>query len=263
MKPVTLFSWGYWGWGNATAELRRMFDAVETARGFAPPLFVDIRYSRSVRAKGFQGGAFARRVGPARYRWLRSLGNKAIATGSKTAMAINDPKGVEELLDIATEAAVEKRRVVFFCACECPRCEGKTNCHRDLVGTLVLKAARERSANIQVVEWPGGEPSALEVALPAETVKAIFRGRFYLPYGKQLSLADAGGIAFGSRLTVRSSAGDFLALVGPARCQLSEWVLPLSHWWKLPVPDPEDDAEPGAESERLRAQRGYNPRSST
>ncbi len=35
-----------------------MVDAVEHARGFAPPLFVDVRVRRSVRALGFRDRAF-------------------------------------------------------------------------------------------------------------------------------------------------------------------------------------------------------------
>lgn len=74
MKPITVFSWGYWDWGNATRELVRAVDAVEAARGFNPPLFVDARFSRSVRAKGFNGNAFAQVVGSARYEWMQGLG---------------------------------------------------------------------------------------------------------------------------------------------------------------------------------------------
>jgi hypothetical protein len=48
-------------------------DAVEKARGFAPPLFVDIRISRSVRAPGFNRAPFEGVVGKSRYRWLDDL----------------------------------------------------------------------------------------------------------------------------------------------------------------------------------------------
>jgi hypothetical protein len=50
MPTTTLFTWGYYGWGNATPQLVEAVDAVEHSRGFAPPLFVDIRIRRSVRA---------------------------------------------------------------------------------------------------------------------------------------------------------------------------------------------------------------------
>jgi hypothetical protein len=38
MKPMTMFSWGYYGWGNATAQFVQAADAAEAARGFAPPM---------------------------------------------------------------------------------------------------------------------------------------------------------------------------------------------------------------------------------
>lgn len=58
MKHLTAFSWGYWGWGNHTRDFVRTVDAIECARGMRPPLFIDIRFSRSVRALGFRGSAF-------------------------------------------------------------------------------------------------------------------------------------------------------------------------------------------------------------
>jgi hypothetical protein len=42
MNTTTIFSWGYYGWGNATPQLIEAVDAVETSRGFEPPIFVDI-----------------------------------------------------------------------------------------------------------------------------------------------------------------------------------------------------------------------------
>jgi hypothetical protein len=67
MTTITLFSWGYWGWGNATRQFVEAVDAAEAAREFAPPLFVDVRISRSVRAAGFRDHAFEQLVGKDRY----------------------------------------------------------------------------------------------------------------------------------------------------------------------------------------------------
>ena len=50
MTKTTIFTWGYYGWGNATPQLLAAVDAVETNRGFEPPNFVDIRIRRTVRA---------------------------------------------------------------------------------------------------------------------------------------------------------------------------------------------------------------------
>jgi hypothetical protein len=55
---ITLFSWGYWGWGNATEQLVESADLAEKKRGFKPPVFVDIRRKRQGRAKGFVGDAW-------------------------------------------------------------------------------------------------------------------------------------------------------------------------------------------------------------
>ena len=80
---TTIFSWGYYGWGNHTSRLVEAVDAVETGRGFEPPLFVDIRIRRSVRAVGFTGSAFETLLGKDRHRWMRSLGNKFIETRTR------------------------------------------------------------------------------------------------------------------------------------------------------------------------------------
>jgi hypothetical protein len=49
---ITLFSWGYWGWGNATEQLVESANLAEKKRGLKPPVFVDIRRKRQGRAKG-------------------------------------------------------------------------------------------------------------------------------------------------------------------------------------------------------------------
>ncbi len=109
---ITLFSWGYWGWGNATARVVEAFDKAEESREFRPPLFVDARLRRQGRAKGFVGNAFRDLVGPSRYCWIQDLGNLAIATGSG-GVQIKNPAAVAELLDLALQAADERRRVIF------------------------------------------------------------------------------------------------------------------------------------------------------
>ena len=46
MAVITIFSWGYWGWGNATRELVQGIDAVEQS----------CRVSRDVHADGVAQG---------------------------------------------------------------------------------------------------------------------------------------------------------------------------------------------------------------
>ena len=76
---LTMFSWGYWGWGNATKQLVESVDLAEKRRGFRPPIFVEIRILRQGRAKGFVGSVFRDLVGASRYRWMPDLGNLAVA----------------------------------------------------------------------------------------------------------------------------------------------------------------------------------------
>src|SRR5438874_12696499 len=115
MEPLTLFSWGYWGWGTCVPRLMEAVDAAEAARGYRPPMFVDIRISRSVRAPGFRGEAFAKLVGASRYVWMDDLGNEAIV--QRGELRIKNPDAAEILFDLATEHAKKRQRVVFFCAC--------------------------------------------------------------------------------------------------------------------------------------------------
>lgn len=82
MQPITLFTFGYWGWGNATPQLIQGVDAVERSRGFKPPMFVDTRIRRAGRAIGFQGAAFEKLLGANRHRWMPKLGNKGILSRS-------------------------------------------------------------------------------------------------------------------------------------------------------------------------------------
>jgi hypothetical protein len=67
VNHLSAFSWGYWGWGSHTSDLIKAADSVEQDRGRSPPLFVDIRFRRSVRAIGFRESAFAQTVGADRY----------------------------------------------------------------------------------------------------------------------------------------------------------------------------------------------------
>ena len=116
MKSVTLFSWGYYGWGNYTNQLVEAADAVEAKRGFNPPVFVDVRISRMVRAPGLREKVFEKLLGPERYRWMKSLGNKAIEDDTLDSMQIAEPKAVKDLLDLAVHETNENnRRLIFFC----------------------------------------------------------------------------------------------------------------------------------------------------
>ncbi len=224
---TTLFTWGYYGWGNATPQLVEAVDAVETSRGFEPPLFVDIRIRRTVRAKGFQGNAFEKLLGPSRHRWMKSLGNKFIQTHSGPSIQIADPSAADELLDLAVEAAQRKQRLLFFCSCQWPRCDGEIACHRTTVAGLVLAAAKKRGVPVEIVEWPGGEPKQINLDVTPQVFAAVRKGRMTVPLGKQPDLAEVAGLPWCSIATLQSNGQKFHRVVGPAIRQPDQWVLPV------------------------------------
>jgi hypothetical protein len=224
---TTLFSWGYWGWGNATRQLVQAVDASEEACGFAPPLFVDVRFLRGVRAAGFRDHAFEQLLGEHRYVWLRSLGNRSIERRTGPRIQIAEPSAAAELLDLGLAAAKERRRVLFFCACERPIKESGESCHRVQVAKLVRRAAQARGVALETVEWPGGEVDSLDLHVSDTTLRAIQRGRAYLPLAEPVQLARVAGLAWGSRTRLRSGAEELTAVTGPARFQRGGWSLPM------------------------------------
>lgn len=230
MEPLTLFTWGYWGWGTATDQLIQAVDAVEAARGYRPPLFVDIRISRSVRAPGFNGRAFELAVGASRYRWIDALGNVGILDGG--SLRIKDPSAADTLLDIAKASASTRQRVLFFCSCEFPGVEGN-GCHRVTVARLVLTAAKRRRILTQVVEWPGGEPllEGFRLQLSPYALDKALRSGKTIPLEEPVRLAAMAGVPWCSVVDLRYQGGDdeepFLRITGPARYKKGGWYLPI------------------------------------
>jgi hypothetical protein len=225
--PVTLFTFGYYGWGNATPQLVEAVDAVETSRGFEPPIFVDIRIRRNVRAKGFVGNAFEKLLGPSRHRWMKSLGNKFIQTRTGPNIQIAEPSAGNNLLDLALASAGHKQRLLFFCSCQWPRYDGEIACHRSTVAELVLNAAQRRGEPVEVVEWPGGKPGYVNLDVTPQVVAAVKRGRMTVPLDKQPDLAVVAGLPWGSIATVCSDGKKLHRVVGPAFWQTDKWSLPV------------------------------------
>lgn len=222
--PTTLFSFGYHGWGNHTADLVRAADAVEAARGFEPPLFADTRVRRSVRAAGFTGNAFGKLLGD-RHVWMPRLGNKHVLSRTGPFIQIADPDAADDLLGLALSQP--ERRVIFFCACKWPRCDGEVACHRAEVGRLVLAAARRRGLVLDVVEWPGGRPRRIELDVPATILRALRAGRTTVPLPTDVDLATVAGLAWGSVAELRSGGEGCVRLAGPAVKQPGGWALPI------------------------------------
>lgn len=226
---ATLFTFGYHGWGNHTPQLVEAVDAVEKSRGFKPPIFVDIRIRRAVRAAGFNGPAFDRLLGQDRHRWMKSLGNKFIVTRTGPSIQIAEPDAADELLDLAIESARRKQRLLFFCSCQWPRCDGKIACHRATVAGLVLRAAKKRGVPIEIVEWPGGKPTQIDLEVSSKEFAAFQKGRMSVPLDKleHNDLAEVSGLPWCSVATLHSSGGNLHRIVGPAISQAAGWALPV------------------------------------
>ena len=228
---LTLFTFGYWGWGTSTPQLIQAVDAVEGARGYEPPIFADIRIRRAVRAPGFSGSAFERAIGADRYRWIRDLGNLGILEGG--GIRIKNPQAAEGLLDLALDSMHASRRVLFFCACSFPGPPDNPICHRCTVAGLVLDAAKRRRVSATVVEWPGGEPvhEGPEIQATDALYKALLHGRSSIPLPRDSALAAMAGLPWGSVVTVTPSRGNLWEPVkigvGPARYSTRGWYLPV------------------------------------
>jgi hypothetical protein len=221
-EPLTLFSWGYEGWGNATAQLDQAVTAVEAARGFQPPLFVDTRIHRSVRAVGFVNNALASVVGPARYEHWKGLGNQAVAAGDREAIVIAAPEQAGDLLARASQAARERRRLIFFCHCKDP-----SACHRHVVADLVAQAARRQGVAAQVVEWPGSLPLVRSLRVASDILVKVKRGRKSIPLGRELPEVGWLGLPWGSVVRLEAPGGEWFVVSGPAGYTSGMWVLPV------------------------------------
>ena len=228
---ITLFSWGYYGWGNYTPQLVKAVDEVEAARGFNPPVFVDVRISRMVRAPGFREKAFEKLLGPDRYRWMSSLGNQRVLSHEGERIQIAEPQAAGELLELAIlEEKASHRRVIYFCSCQYPCIEGDTFCHRVEVGSLLLKEAKKLKVKVEVIEWPGGEPLHIDMVLPAREFKAVAACRQTVQLAKCPEIAELAGLPWMSSATFRCDEEEIHRLVGPACYGTKGWVLPILVW---------------------------------
>jgi hypothetical protein len=224
---LTIFTFGYWGWGNATHELIRAIDSAERKKGFSPPIFIDIRLKRNVRAEGFRGDAFERALPKGRYKWLPHLGNINIAT-NKRGIKIKDPSSSRNLLDEAVKQAKRNRRVITFCACELPRF-----CHRHVVGKLILKDAERDGRRIMVTEWPGGKPIRTSVQVTEAVYKGVCGNLLNVRLSSQTVPRDLVGLPWGSIVDVVSGKESIPIISGPAKFQ-NGWTLTV---WEKPEAD--------------------------
>jgi hypothetical protein len=168
-------------------------------------------------------------------------------------MRIADPSGVDELLQIIVGAEKARHRVIFFCACESP-----CRCHRAAVSRLLVKAARRKGIALTVVEWPGGKPEAIELAVSDKLVKDVLRGRtrVTLVGTSRDRIRKLTALAWCSLVRLRSERGDMAVISGPAQLS-ADWYLPVIG---PKVSKPTDTLESLAQkAQQLRKSLGYLP----
>jgi hypothetical protein len=184
----------------------------------------DIRIRRTVRAPDFQQNAFEKIVGQRRYRWMKTLGNRSIIT-KRGRMEIADPNAANDLLEHVLQAHDQKRRVLFFCACEYPGTVHSPNCHRAAVAGLLLKAAHHKGARLTVAEWPSGEPRTVELRTSPHIVKKVLRGATRVPLPKK-DRREFAALPWCSRLKLSSDESSVAIVSGPAKIG-RDWFLPI------------------------------------
>ena len=217
---LTLFTFGYYGWGNATGELVTAMDAAERKRGFKPPIFFDIRLRRNVRAAGFVGDSFAKLLPRGRYQWWPQLGNRSIQTGERR-INIADPSASRLLLDEALKYARKHRRIIFFCSCEFPRF-----CHRHIVANLLLKDAKRIGRRINIEEWPGGTRIRTSVHVTQAVFKGVCGSILNVRLPNRSLPRNLVGLPWGSIVDVVSGKKGVPIVTGPANYQKG-WMLPI------------------------------------
>jgi urease gamma subunit len=226
-ERITVFQWGYKGWGHATKRLVQSIDAVEEARGHASPMFVDIRFSRSVRAAGFRDRAFENLLGHARYRWMRSLGNAALKE-RQGKIRIHCEDAAEQLLDLAIDAAKVNSRIIFFCSCPSPDCA--KDCHRAKVSKLLIRAARRRGVKLETQEWPGAAITQKVMASLRVTDAELHRVR---RNAKTVALSrsqistELKSLPHGALVELNAPSGRQMISVQPPVLHGGRWRLPL------------------------------------
>lgn len=233
MKRITIFSWGSYGWGNATKKLITAVDAVEESRGFEPPIFVDCRIRRSGRAIGFIGTAFEDLL-KNRHEWMRDLGNEHVRTKKGKRIQIRRPEAANDLINLAIKANKEKRRLIFFCACPWPKSHGKNKCHRAAVADLLVDAAEERTVPIRVVEWPGDERRRLRMDLDVEAFRAVRNRRMFIPLPRNTDWREFAGLPWGSIITFSCEKESIHRVVGPLIWRLGRWHIQILQWIRNP-----------------------------
>lgn len=226
MQTLKAFTWGYYGWGSASKDFVRAVDAHERARGFLPPLFIDIRFHRSVKAANFRDRTFERIVGSERYLWEKRLGNKQIREKTGARLKIADPLAAADVLDRIVDLGARRQRVLMFCSCIKALEGGEVSCHRTVVAELLLQAAKKRRVRLEVAEWPGDNPVSAVINANTDQERALSKGLRYVPIGPANGpLPPLATLGWGSQVQFKSDSTSSRVVTGPAYIKKGKWHL--------------------------------------
>ena len=227
MNERHAFTWGYWGWGNESRHFVEAVDRLEKRRGYEPPVFVDLRFSRGGRAANFKANAFAEIVGPERYRWMPQLGNKRIGSKRGPPIQIADPAAASTLLEHIDALQRANRRLIMFCACARPWLKldnGYPACHRVSVATLLLRLAEKRRLPLTIAEWPGSAAASLALVCDPRQIKALTTRAKYIPIGALAkNPPHIAVLGWGSIVRFNGREISWTVVTGPAYARGGEW----------------------------------------
>jgi hypothetical protein len=173
-----------------------------------------------VELKDVLGDNFAKTVGKSRYAWMPCLGNAGILEGR---LRIQKPKAAVVLLELAIQCYKDRRRVLFFCACEDINV---SICHRHVVAKLLLKEAQNAGRRLEIVEWPGGRPEQRSVVVSSGILKAVLHGRKSVPLGKTALANRLVTLPWGSIVSLTADGQILPVVTGPAKYR-GAWCLPV------------------------------------
>jgi hypothetical protein len=204
---------------------------MEKKREFLPPVFVDLRIARKVRAANFRGDEFKKIVGSRSYVWEHRLGNKRILSKKGKRIQIADPAAASHLLDRIVYLSTRRRRVIMFCACEAPLLksqDGLPSCHRVEVARLLLETARKRDLRLELSEWPGEKRTSMRVKASDSQRRALRAGARCIPIGSiDARLPAMAVLGWGSDIRFESPEENWTVVTGPARVGRGQWRLEI------------------------------------
>jgi len=179
MSTLTIFSWGYWGWGTSTRQLKEAVNAAEADRGNAPLFFVDARWRRTGKAPGFVGNAFKDVIGDTYSLHEQRLGNWEVDSRARKftneyreSLEEDRERAVADLLQKAITREKQGQRVIFYCACVFPKWnsypqEPRCPCHRDEIAEDLCKLARKKDKKNTVISRSSSGRALMEMRAPS------------------------------------------------------------------------------------------------